>query len=73
MDDGGRGGADGSVEGVLGADETSVGTRLDRTRMGGFLGGPSVRSIAVAGRAGGVPGVGGATCDLRIEDPGEAV
>lgn len=42
--------------GVVGAEAVSLGTRFERTRMGGFLGGPSVKSIAVAGRPGGTLG-----------------
>lgn len=56
--------------GVVGADTTSLGTRFERTRIGGFLGGPSVRSIAVAGRAGGSPGDDGG---LALDIPGDAV
>lgn len=65
-----RGGT--ALAGVFGADAISLGTRLERTRIGGFFTGPSVRSMAVAGRAGGGPGEGGGW-DLTIEDPGEAV
>ena len=50
MADGVRGGP--ADKGETGAVDTSSGTRLDRTRVGGFRGGPSVWSIAVAGRAG---------------------
>ena len=61
--------------GVAGADADSSGTKFDRTRMGGFLGGPSVRSIAVAGRAGGGPGEGklGAPVAFGNEVAGDAV
>jgi hypothetical protein len=73
IDDSGRGGAEVGVAGVVGADAASVGTKFERTRIGGFFGGPSVRSMAVAGRIGGVPGIGGATWDFNTEEPGEAV
>lgn len=62
-----------ALAGVLGAEAISLGTRLERTRMGGFLRGPSVRSTAVAGRAGGGGAGEGGVCDLKAEDPGEAV
>ena len=67
----GRGGP--TVAGVFVAELASAGTRFERTRIGGFFGGPSVRSIAVAGRTGGVPGIGGAACDRIVDDPGDAV
>lgn len=59
-------------DGVLGMGGASEGTKFERTRVGGLFGGPSVRSIAVAGRAGGGPGdgkVGARALDI----PGDAV
>lgn len=41
---------------MLGAEATSLGTKFERTLIGGFLGGPSVRSMAVEGLGGGTPG-----------------
>ena len=55
--------------GVLGAD--SVGARLERIRMGGFIGGSAPRSMADAERGGGAAGGGG--WDLGPVIPGEAV
>ena len=54
--DGVRGGP--ADDGVAGAELDSSGTRFDRTRMGGFFGGPPVASTAEAGRAIGGAGDG---------------
>ena len=56
--------------GVVGADAVSGGTRFERIRIGGFLGG-SLRSTAVAGLAGG--GGAGERPDILAAAPGEAV
>lgn len=57
--------------GVVGADAVSGGTRLERIRIGGFLGG-SLKSTVVAGRAGG-GGAGDKPDILAPAVPGEAV
>ena len=70
MADEGREGV--AEDGVFGADTTSAEPRFERGRRGGFFGGPSVRSIAVAGLAGGGPGEG--TFGIReLDMPGDAV
>lgn len=58
--------------GVVGAEAVSTGTRFERTRIGGFFGG-SLRSIAVAGLAGG-GGPGEGPCwTLELAVPGDVV
>lgn len=60
-------------DGVVGNDVASEGTRFERIRIGGFLGGTSDSSTAVAGRAGG-GGPGEGAAGARAEDiPGDAV
>lgn len=61
-----------AVAGLAGTDCDSDGTKLDRTRIGG-LGGESVRSMAVAGRTGGVRAIGGPVGSLAVAVPGDAV
>ena len=66
-------GGGGAEPGVVGADDPSGGARFERIRIGGFLEGPSVKSIAVAGRAGGgCIGEGGGG-PLAEAIPGDAV
>jgi len=64
----GGGGPAPDNDGVGGADATSplpsVGTRLDRARAGGFLGGELDKSTAEAGRAGG--GLGESMLNARL-------
>lgn len=55
--------------GVLGADSVG-GARFERIRIGAFVGGSVLRSIAEAERSGGGPAEG---CDLELDMPGEAV
>ncbi len=63
-----RRGLDGA--GVVGADETSGGTRFERTRIGGF--GPAF-AFAVAGRAGGGGPGEGVVGERAADIPGDAV
>ena len=58
------------MTGLEGTGGASDGTRLERGRI---FGGESVRSIAVAGRAGGVRAMGGPVGSLAAAVPGEAV
>ena len=61
-----------AVGGVGGA-AASLGTRFDLGRIGGFFGGELLKSIAVAGRIGGVRPGEGPPCNRALALSGEAV